>query len=74
MSSCQQQVGLLVLGQLLHDVGESLVVKGVDHLVAPLGGQFPDRVGDLDGPLPFELVQQLRHALSGQASAEGVGP
>ena len=58
-----QQVGLVVLGELLQDVGEALVVEGVDHLGAPLGRQVAQRVGHLDGALPLELVQQLRHAL-----------
>ena len=53
------------LGQLLQDVGEPLVVERVDHLVAALGGQLADRVGDLDRSLALELFEQLRHALAG---------
>jgi hypothetical protein len=53
-------------GQLLQDVGESLVVECVDDLVATLGGQLADGVGHGDGPLPLELLQQVRNALARQ--------
>ena len=53
----------------------AFVVEGVDHLRAPLGRQLAaDSVGDLDGTLILELVQQLGHPWSGIASPDGVRP
>ena len=59
-----QQFGLVVLGQLLQDVGQSLVVEGLDHLGAAFGREVAQGVGHLDGALALELVQQLGHALA----------
>ena len=53
----QQEFGLIVFGQFLEDVGQSLVVEGVDHLEAAFGRQVPKRVGDRDRTLALELVQ-----------------
>ncbi len=60
-----EHVGLVVLGQLLKDVGQPVVVQRVDDLVASLGRQLANGVRDLDRALPFELMQQLCHSLTG---------
>ena len=60
-----QQLGLVVLGQLLQDVGEPFVVERVDHFVAALDGQFAQHVGDVGGTHALELHQQLRDTLTG---------
>ena len=47
--SVREQVDLVVLGQLLEDVGEPLVVERVDDLVPPLVRHLLQRRGDVGG-------------------------
>ncbi len=58
-----EDLDLVLLGQLLEDVREPLVVHPGDHLAAPLRGQLVDHVGGVRGTQVGERGDQVLGAL-----------
>ena len=66
-----EDLDLVLLGQLLQDVGEPLVVERRDHGGAALERQLVDHVGGVGGPHLVERGDQVGGAL---ASSRRVSP
>ena len=71
-----EDLDLVLLGQLLEDVGEPLVVERGDHGGAPLDGQVVDDVGGVGGAHLVQRRDQVRGALGllAQGQPDHVAP